>query len=67
MSELKDNEDGVLVNDTLREIMKNSVDYMFVKNIHLVYCGGSEIFVKAVGFSSASEYVGKTDFDIWPG
>lgn len=66
MSDLKDNEDGVLVNDTLREIMKNSVDYMFVKNIHLVYCGGSEIFAKAVGFSSASEYVGKTDFDIFP-
>ena len=55
-----------LVNDALRVFMRNSGDYIFVKDMELVYHGGSEVFARMAGLSSAAELVGKTDLEIFP-
>jgi two-component system sensor histidine kinase/response regulator len=54
-----------LVNDTLREMMSASEDYMFVKDAELVYHVGSEAFAHMAGLGAASELIGKTDLDIF--
>jgi hypothetical protein len=37
---------GGLVNDSLREVMRNSEDYFFVKDTELVYHGSSFVFAR---------------------
>ena len=66
MSDSKDFEAEALVNGTLREIMYNSDEYIFVKDTRLVYQGGSESFARMAGLSSAAELPGKTDLMIFP-
>jgi PAS domain S-box-containing protein len=55
-----------LVNDTLREMMSASEDYLFVKDINLVYHGGSKAFAHLAGLDTASGLLGKTDLDFFP-
>lgn len=58
--------DDKLVNRTLCEMMRNSDDYIFVKDTELVYHGGSDIFSMLADISDASELEGKTDYDLFP-
>jgi two-component system sensor histidine kinase/response regulator len=66
MSGLKKAEAGSLVNDSLREIMRNSEDYFFVKDTELVYHGSSFVFARMVGLDDPAQLVGKKDCDLFP-
>ena len=55
-----------LVDVTLCEMMRNSKDYMFVKDTNLIYHGGSDTFAQMANFGDATEIVGITDFDMFP-
>jgi two-component system sensor histidine kinase/response regulator len=55
-----------LVNETLREMMRNSEDYLFVKDTALVYHGGSDVFARLTSAASAAELPGKTDYELFP-
>ena len=55
-----------LVSGTLREIMRDSEEYIFVKDKNSVYAGGSEAFAQMAGLASAAGLAGKTDLDIFP-
>jgi len=66
MNGLKQTEKCALVNDALQEMMQNSDEYMFVKDIHSVYRGGSEVMARMAGLDSSSGFIGKTDYDIFP-
>lgn len=57
---------GCLVNDSLREIMRNSEDYFFVKDTELVYHGSSVVFARLAGLDSPAQLVGKNDRDLFP-
>ena len=57
---------GWLVNDSLREIMRNSEDYFFVKDTGLIYHGSSVVFANMAGLDEPAELVGKNDFDLFP-
>lgn len=67
MSDLKKAEAGSLVNDSLREIMRNSEDYFFVKDTELIYHGSSVVFAQMAGLDDPAQLVGKSDFDLFPG
>jgi hypothetical protein len=49
MSESDGRTGQILVNDALREFMKNSEDYIFVKDTKLIYHGSSEVFARMAG------------------
>lgn len=66
MSETKKTTAGSLVNDSLREIMRNSEDYFFVKDTELVYHGSSVVFARIAGLDDPAELVGKNDYDLFP-
>jgi PAS domain S-box-containing protein len=66
MSESDGRTGQILVNDTLREFMKNSEDYIFVKDTMLIYHGSSEVFARMAGLASAAEICGKTDLELFP-
>ncbi len=66
MNGLKQTDKCALVNDALQEMMQNSDEYMFVKDVHSVYHGGSEVMARMAGLDSSSGFIGKTDFDIFP-
>ena len=66
MSELNSGAAGWLVNDSLREIMRNSEDYIFVKDTALVYHGSSVAFARMAGWGEPARLVGKTDYDLFP-
>jgi len=55
-----------LLTQAFREVMRNSEDYIFVKDADLVYWGGSEAFARMAGQQSADQLTGKTDFDLFP-
>jgi two-component system sensor histidine kinase/response regulator len=57
---------GSLVNDSLREIMRNSEDYFFVKDKELIYHGSSIAFAKLAGLDDPAQLVGKNDYDLFP-
>jgi two-component system sensor histidine kinase/response regulator len=57
---------GGLVNDSLREVMRNSEDYFFVKDTELVYHGSSIVFAHLAGLDEPAELVGKNDYDLFP-
>jgi PAS domain S-box-containing protein len=65
MRDVRNSAGDALVNDTLREMMSASEDYMFVKDAGLVYHGGSEAFAHMAGLGAALELPGKTDLDIF--
>ena len=66
MSDGKQLSGSTLVNGTLLEMMRNSEDYIFVKDTGLLYHGGSDVFARMAGLASASQLVGKTDYEIFP-
>ncbi len=66
MSETRKTTAGSLVNDSLREIMRNSEDYFFVKDTELVYHGSSVVFARIAGLDDPAELVGKNDYDLFP-
>ena len=66
MKEYEGSEPGSLVNDTLREVMRNSDDYYFVKDTDLIYHGSSVVFARLAGQDDPSQLVGKTDYDLFP-
>jgi len=57
---------GGLVNDSLREIMRNSEDYFFIKDTELVYHGSSVVFARMAGLDDPEQLVGKNDYDLFP-
>ena len=57
---------GWLVNDSLREIMRNSEDYIFVKDTELIYHGSSVVFARMAGLDDPAQLVGRTDYDLFP-
>ena len=57
---------GSLVNDSLREVMRNSEDYFFVKDTELVYHGSSVVFARLAGLDDPACLVGKNDYDLFP-
>ena len=50
----------------LSTIMQSSSDYTFAKDIDFRYICCSPAFVRIAGLDSASETVGKTDYDLFP-
>jgi len=52
--------------------MKHDIDHLlqqipcgiFWKDCHSIYLGGNKIFLKAAGFNSSTDLVGKTDYDL---
>ena len=66
MSEGKLPSGSVLVNETLREMMRNSEDYIFVKDTDLIYHWGSDVFARMANAASAESLVGKNDFELFP-
>ena len=57
---------SLLLTEAFREVMRNSEDYIFVKDPTLVYWGSSDAFARMAGLRSADELIGKTDFDLFP-
>lgn len=55
-----------ILTDAFLEVMRNSDDYVFVKDRDLIYHGGSECFAKMAGLRSAAELIGRNDYDIFP-
>lgn len=53
-------------NDTLREMMKNSEDYLFIIDRNLRYERVSETVAKLTGYETAEQLVGKTDEELFP-
>lgn len=66
MNKVKQVGESALVNDALQEMMQNSDEYMFVKDRRFVYRGGSEVMARMMGFDSSAEFIGKTDYDLFP-
>ena len=66
MNEKEDSKMGCLVNDTLREVMENSEDYFFVKDLELVYQGSSIVLAKMIGVDEPLQLIGKNDYDLFP-
>lgn len=66
MNEKEDSKMGCLVNDTLREVMENSEDYFFVKDLELVYQGSSIVLAKMIGVDDPLQLIGKNDYDLFP-
>jgi len=66
MSDGKRSSGSMLVNETLREMMQNSEDYIFVKDTDLLYHGGSDAFAQLAGAASGPALIGKTDFELFP-
>lgn len=60
-----DTEAGDLVSASLRMILENTRDMMFIKDINLVYRAASAPFVKMVGKKSADEIINRTDTEIF--
>ena len=62
---LRDSSEDLLT-EAFREVMRNSEDYIFVKDPELIYRGSSEVFAKLAGVSSCEELIGKNDRDLFP-
>jgi len=58
-------DEGELLSASLREMLHNTPDFMFVKDSRYIYRASSEAFAKMAGLSSAAEVLGKTDYDIF--
>lgn len=56
---------GKILNAAFQTILGNTRDMMFVKDINLVYIAASPTFIQMAGKNSASEIIGRTDFDIF--
>ena len=54
-----------LINLAFENLLKNTSDMIFIKDINLVYQGASTQFVKMVGKNSTDEIVGHTDHEIF--
>lgn len=64
-SERENPADGLLL-EAFHEVMRNSEDYIFIKDRDLVYRGCSESFAQMAGLRSAGDLIGKTDCDLFP-
>ena len=60
------NTDDLLLTEAFKEILSNSDEYAFVKDIDLVYHAASTAFVKLCGQQQTSAIIGKTDYDLFP-
>lgn len=58
--------DQKFLDTALRQIIHDTDDYIFVKDTALVYQTASEKVAKMIGLPSATEVIGKTDYDIFP-
>ena len=48
-----------------RDFLRNTTDFIFVKDLNLIYLDASQAFVELVGRSSPDELVGKTDYELF--
>jgi two-component system sensor histidine kinase/response regulator len=55
-----------LVNNSLHDIMRKSVDYLFVVDLELHYQSASDSVAFLAGLSSGDDLVGKSDYDLFP-
>lgn len=60
----KEEERYWLERDFVMDLLKQLPTHVFWKNADLVFLGCNDTFAKALGFSSADEIVGKTDYDL---
>lgn len=58
--------DGNFYSWTLKSLLENTNDYVFIKDKDLVYRGASKAVMRLLGMENEERIEGKTDYDIFP-